>query len=48
MPNFKAFARIAPLHIGGLATLVLGGPGPVAVDNWLRKRIWAGSSSTNS
>jgi putative oxidoreductase len=36
------------LYIAGLATLVLGGPGPIAVDNWLRKMIWTRSSSTDS
>ena len=36
------------LYIAGLMTLVLGGPGPAAVDNWLRARIWPRSSSTDS
>lgn len=35
------------LYIAGLVTLVLGGPGPAAVDNMLRKRIGR-SSSTDS
>lgn len=28
------------LYLAGLATLLLGGPGPLALDNWLRK--WRG------
>jgi putative oxidoreductase len=36
------------LYIAGLMTLVLGGPGPAAVDNWLRCRIRPRSSSTDS
>ena len=36
------------LYIAGLATLVLGGPGPAAVDNWLRQRFLPRSSSTDS
>ena len=26
------------LYLAGLATLVLGGPGPLAIDNWLSRR----------
>ena len=36
------------LYIGGLATLVLGGPGPLAIDNWLWRTIGLRSSSTDS
>jgi putative oxidoreductase len=36
------------LYIAGLVTLVLGGPGPIAFDNMLWRRIEARSSSTDS
>jgi len=36
------------LYIAGLVTLALGGPGPLAVDNWLRARIRPRGSSTDS
>lgn len=27
------------LYIGGIVALVLGGPGPLAIDNWVRRRF---------
>lgn len=36
------------LYVAGLATLVLGGPGPAALDNWLRRRPEQRSSSMDS
>src|SRR5690242_17420119 len=36
------------LYIAALIALVLGGAGPLAVDNWLRARIWPRSSSMDS
>ena len=36
------------LYMAALVTLVLGGPGPIALDNMLWKRIGARSSSTDS
>ena len=36
------------LYIAGLVTLVLGGPGPMAVDNWLRERFRQRVSSADS